>query len=90
MALSANPDPPGPRRALQALHAFILYVPGAALLFSVTPLSARDWRAITAMSAPVILLDEVLKLASRVKVPLGPRRRVLGPHSAEPKPLSAP
>ena len=58
----------------QALHAFILYVPGAALLFSVTPLSARDWQAITAMSAPVILLDEVLKLASRVKVPLGPRR----------------
>jgi len=63
-----------PKSAAQALHCFILYVPGAALLFSVTPLSARDWQTITAMSAPVILLDEVLKLASRVKVPLGPRR----------------
>ena len=48
-----------------ALHAFILYVPPAALLFSVAPLGAREWRAVTLLSAPVILVDEALKLASR-------------------------
>lgn len=62
---------------LQSLHAFILYVPGAALLFSVVPLSARDWRAVLLLSAPVILLDEVLKLLSRRYASGGPRRCAL-------------
>ena len=47
------------------LHAFILYVPPAAVLFSVAPLSLGEWRAILALSAPVVLVDELLKLVSR-------------------------
>lgn len=48
-----------------ALHSFILYVPWAALLFSVTPLDREEWAAILCLSFPVIILDEVLKVATR-------------------------
>ena len=47
------------------LHAAILYIPPLALLFSVTALGGREWRAILLLSAPVVLLDEVLKFVSR-------------------------
>ena len=47
------------------LHAAILYVPPLALLFSVTPLGWGEWRAVVALSAPVVALDEGLKLVSR-------------------------
>ncbi len=40
----------------------ILYVPWAATLFSVTALSWADWSAVLWLSAPVILLDECLKV----------------------------
>ncbi len=45
------------------LHFFILYVPYAASLFSVSALSWVDWKAIVCLSAPVIFLDEVLKVS---------------------------
>lgn len=47
------------------LHAFILYVPPAAVLFSVVPLGAKEWRAVVLLSAPVVLVDELLKCVSR-------------------------
>ena len=47
------------------LHCFILYVPWAALLFSVEPLDSRQWLAVLCLSFPVILIDELLKLATR-------------------------
>lgn len=56
---SSDTDPLG---ALQLLHMIILYVPWAAALFSVTSLSWNDWRAILWLSAPVVLLDECLKV----------------------------
>ena len=48
-----------------ALHAFILYVPPAAAMFSVTPLNASEWLAVLWLSFPVILVDEVLKYITR-------------------------
>lgn len=48
-----------------ALHMAILYTPPLAALFSVQPLSWAEWKIILLLSFPVILLDELLKLASR-------------------------
>ncbi|KAG2429498.1 hypothetical protein HXX76_010734 [Chlamydomonas incerta] len=47
------------------LHALILYAPPAAALFGVTGLSGAEWAAVVWLSAPVILLDEVMKALSR-------------------------
>lgn len=47
------------------LHCFILYLPWAALLFSVEPLDKEEWMAVLIFSFPVILIDEVLKAATR-------------------------
>lgn len=48
-----------------ALHCMIMYVPGLALLFGITHLNAAEWWCVILLSAPVILLDEVLKWFSR-------------------------
>ena len=53
-----------------ALHALILYVPALAGVFGTAPLGRGEWAAVFLLSAPVILLDEVLKAVSR-------RRRVV-------------
>eukprot|EP00195_Chlamydomonas_chlamydogama_P002978 CAMPEP_0202921722 /NCGR_PEP_ID=MMETSP1392-20130828/77545_1 /ASSEMBLY_ACC=CAM_ASM_000868 /TAXON_ID=225041 /ORGANISM="Chlamydomonas chlamydogama, Strain SAG 11-48b" /LENGTH=1097 /DNA_ID=CAMNT_0049615311 /DNA_START=39 /DNA_END=3331 /DNA_ORIENTATION=+ len=50
-----------------ALHCFILYVPSAARLFGVTGLSGAEWIAVLWLSAPVILIDEVMKAVSGVE-----------------------
>jgi hypothetical protein len=47
------------------LHCFILYVPAAALVFSVVPLSGAEWGAVFWLSFPVILVDELLKYLTR-------------------------
>jgi magnesium-transporting ATPase (P-type) len=47
------------------LHCIIMYVPGLALLFGITHLNAAEWWCVILLSAPVILVDEVLKWLSR-------------------------
>jgi Cation transporting ATPase, C-terminus len=60
---------------LQVLHVMILYVPWAAALFSVTALSWADWAAVLWLSAPVVLLDECLKVRGP---PLPPNLKLPG------------
>ncbi|RKP09771.1 hypothetical protein THASP1DRAFT_28424 [Thamnocephalis sphaerospora] len=47
------------------LHFMILYVPFFSTIFSITPLNWAEWQAVLWISAPVIVLDEVLKFVSR-------------------------
>ena len=44
------------------LHLFILYTPILASVFGVAPLDLWDWKLIIFLSAPIIFLDEFLKL----------------------------
>lgn len=48
-----------------ALHVAILYVPFLRALFSIEPLNWTEWQAVLWMSAPVVLIDEVLKYMER-------------------------
>ncbi|KAG8954672.1 hypothetical protein FRC04_011105 [Tulasnella sp. 424] len=43
------------------LHVAILYIPFFTSLFAITPLNWAEWKAVLLISAPVILIDEVLK-----------------------------
>lgn len=47
------------------LHCLILYVPFLADVFGIVPLSLNEWLLVILMSAPVILIDEVLKFVGR-------------------------
>jgi Ca2+ transporting ATPase len=47
------------------LHLLILYVAPLATMFSVTALSWAEWKMVLWLSAPVILVDEILKFVSR-------------------------
>jgi len=47
------------------LHFLILYVPFLAKVFGIVPLSLNEWLLVLAVSLPVILIDEVLKLVGR-------------------------
>jgi Ca2+-transporting ATPase len=49
------------------LHFVILYVPMLASTFGIVPLSVEEWKLVLMLSAPVILLDEVLKFMGRVR-----------------------
>jgi len=51
------------------LHSAILYVPQLAEMFRVRPLSKEDWKVVLAWSAPVLILEELLKLVHRVIEP---------------------
>lgn len=48
-----------------ALHFALLYTPFLQSLFAILPLNREEWNAVLILSAPVILLDEVLKLFER-------------------------
>ncbi|KAF4122585.1 hypothetical protein GMORB2_6891 [Geosmithia morbida] len=48
-----------------ALHFALLYIPFLQTLFSIVPLGVTEWKAVVTISAPVILLDEVLKFFER-------------------------
>ena len=48
-----------------SLHALILYYEPLARVFEVVPLDGPDWCLVLAFSSPVVLLDEVLKMAAR-------------------------
>ncbi|KAH8885237.1 putative calcium P-type ATPase [Thozetella sp. PMI_491] len=48
-----------------ALHFALLYTPVLQGLFSILPLNVAEWKAVVIISAPVILLDEVLKFFER-------------------------
>ena len=50
------------------LHFMILYVPFFRALFQITPLNVAEWKAVLWISAPVILIDEVLKWVSNTWV----------------------
>lgn len=48
-----------------ALHFGLLYTPVLQGIFGIVPLSMSEWRLVLAWSAPIILIDEVLKFAER-------------------------
>jgi Ca2+ transporting ATPase len=48
-----------------ALHFMLLYTPFLQTLFAIVPLNMNEWNAVLAISAPVILIDEVLKYLER-------------------------
>ncbi|KAJ9374934.1 hypothetical protein DTO282E5_489 [Paecilomyces variotii] len=47
------------------LHFAILYIPFLQGLFSILPLDLTEWKAVVAISAPVIFIDEILKFIER-------------------------
>ncbi|GLJ06725.1 hypothetical protein SUGI_0046350 [Cryptomeria japonica] len=47
------------------VHFLILYVPFLAQIFGIVPLSLNEWFLVLAVSLPVILIDEILKLIGR-------------------------
>ncbi|KAK2195575.1 bifunctional Cation-transporting P-type ATPase [Babesia duncani] len=55
------------------IHCIILYVPALAKIFGVVPLDAHDWIAVLVWSAPILVIDEILKLvAKRRRVGIAP------------------
>ncbi|TQV95901.1 hypothetical protein V2A60_001068 [Cordyceps javanica] len=48
-----------------ALHFALLYTPILQSLFAILPLNWVEWKAVIVISAPVILLDEILKFFER-------------------------
>ncbi|XAR53933.1 Calcium-transporting ATPase [Bertholletia excelsa] len=46
-------------------HCLILYVPFLAEVFGIVPLSPSEWLLVILVSVPVVLIDELLKLAGR-------------------------
>ena len=48
-----------------ALHLLILYIAPLAAMFSVVALSWAEWKMVLWLSAPVLLVDEILKFISR-------------------------
>jgi Ca2+ transporting ATPase len=61
----SNPHLLGAMALSFGLHFLILYVPMFAKLFSVAPINWVEWQAVIMLSAPVILVDEFLKVISR-------------------------
>lgn len=47
------------------LHNVIIYIPFLSHIFGTDPLNKNDWLLVMAFSAPVVLIDEILKFISR-------------------------
>lgn len=47
------------------LHFLILYIPFLAEVFGIVPLTLNEWFLVIMVSAPVVLIDEILKLVGR-------------------------
>ena len=47
------------------LHVVLLYTPFLQSLFGIVPLNLNEWIAVTAISVPIIFIDEALKLVER-------------------------
>ncbi|KAN0107161.1 calcium ATPase [Russula decolorans] len=50
------------------LHVAILYIPFLTSLFAIAPLDWIEWKAVLLLSAPVVLIDELLKLLTTTLV----------------------
>ncbi|KAK3076359.1 hypothetical protein LTS18_013228, partial [Coniosporium uncinatum] len=48
-----------------ALHFALLYIPFLQGLFGIIPLNVNEWKAVLGFSAPIIVIDEVLKAVER-------------------------
>lgn len=59
-----------------ALHFALLYIPFLQTLFSILPLNWNEWQAVLVLSAPVVLIDEVLKFFERLFFVEAPNNKV--------------
>lgn len=48
-----------------ALHFALLYIPFLQGIFGIVPLGWAEWQLVLGWSAPILLIDEVLKFAER-------------------------
>ena len=62
---SSNPYLVGAIALSMALHFMILHVPFFANIFSVVPLNKEEWLHVVHISAPITMIDELLKLITR-------------------------
>ncbi|KAJ2818955.1 hypothetical protein FBU31_005696 [Coemansia sp. 'formosensis'] len=66
--LWCNPSLIGAIALSFTLHFAILYIPVFNSVFNVAPLGLAEWKAIVYISAPIIVIDEVLKWVARTFV----------------------
>ena len=59
-----------------SVHMVIIYVPFFAEIFGTARMTFYDWIMVLAFSAPVILIDEILKIISRFKNSLELKKRL--------------
>ncbi|KAI0948269.1 hypothetical protein AcV7_009069 [Taiwanofungus camphoratus] len=64
LPLWKNPFLVGAITLSMVLHVAIMYIPFFTSLFAITPLNWVEWKAVLYFSAPVLVIDEVLKLVS--------------------------
>ena len=64
-----------------AAHLLILYIPPLASIFSVAPLTWREWKLVLWFSFPVIIIDELMKIIGRI---MNGRKRVVQVDEAVP------
>lgn len=58
------------------LHFLILYIPFLAEVFGIVPLTLNEWFLVIMVSAPVVLIDEILKLVGRRRRRRTPKQKM--------------